>query len=309
MRARTRAGWIVGILAVSGAWPIAVMSSDRMAPLWSEPADLSSRDVFYGPGGRDRAPQPGANYRFVSADTTGHSRGYHVVGPDGRKWKVKVGDEVGSEIAVSRVLWAIGYRQPAMYLLDDWRLIGGPSVRPGPARFRLASDHTTEGSWALDRNPFTGTRELRGLIALDILLNNWDLAPSNNRIYRVKTAGQRTETWYVEQDVGGSLGKSRLPLGTRNRIEDFERQGFVLGVDKGTVVFDYHGRHKNLLKDITPGDVAWVCGLLARLSDRQLDDAFRAAGYADDVRDRYLRKIKEKIRQGLALETTAAEMR
>jgi hypothetical protein len=40
---------------------------------------------------------------------------------------------------------------------------------------------------------------------------------------------------------------------------------------------------------------------MARLSDQQWDDAFRAAGYTADQRRRYIRKIKEKIGQGLAL--------
>lgn len=276
------------------------MTSDALAPLWVEPKDLESRDLLHGPGGKDGAPQPDAVYRFVKLDDTGHSKGYHVVGPDGRKWKVKVGDEAQSEIAVSRILWAIGYHQPSLYYLAAWKIAGGPEAHPGPGRFRLDSDHDTEGDWAFDDNPFVGTRELTGLVLANILLNNWDLAPSNNRIYRVGKGASQHVTWYVAQDVGGSLGKSKLPLGTRNRIDDFETQRFVLGVEKGRVSFDYHGLHKDLLKDVTPEDVVWVQHLLARLSDAQLQDAFRAAGYTDDVRARYVRKIEAKIAEGAA---------
>jgi hypothetical protein len=40
---------------------------------------------------------------------------------------------------------------------------------------------------------------------------------------------------------------------------------------------------------------------MARLSDEQWDDAFRAAGYDDAQRTRYIAKIKTKVAQGLAV--------
>jgi hypothetical protein len=273
----------------------------EVAPLWVEPKDLESRDLFYGVGGKEQAPQAGADYRYVSSDTSGHSHGYHVTGPDGRKWRVKLGDEAPSEIVVSRLLWAIGYYQPALYYVSDWKLTGHGNEPTKPGRFRLGSDHATEGEWSFAENPFVGSRELHGLIAANLLFNNWDLAPSNNRVYRVKTKGDGARLWYVAQDIGGTLGKTGLPIGTRNKIDDFESQKYIREVKEGRVSFDYHGRHRGLLKDVTPEDVAWVCGLLARLSDQQLGDAFRAADYPDDLAARYIRKIKDKIHEGVAL--------
>ena len=63
-------------------------------------------------------------------------------------------------------------------------------------------------------------------------------------------------------------------------------------------LFFYVGR---LVDMLTIPDVVWTCRLFARLSDRQLDDAFRAAGYSDDERARYVAKVKSKIAEGLAL--------
>jgi hypothetical protein len=40
---------------------------------------------------------------------------------------------------------------------------------------------------------------------------------------------------------------------------------------------------------------------MAGLSDQQWDDAFRAAGYVDAYRQRYIAKLKAKIAEGLAL--------
>ena len=56
-----------------------------------------------------------------------------------------------------------------------------------------------------------------------------------------------------------------------------------------------------MIESVTPADVAWTAALLAGLSDRQWDDAFRAGGYDPDERRRYIVKIKSKIGQGLAL--------
>jgi hypothetical protein len=52
-------------------------------------------------------------------------------------------------------------------------------------------------------------------------------------------------------------------------------------------------------RGISSADVRWFCALFARLNDRQLEDAFRAAGYSQDVRARYINKIKSKISPGL----------
>jgi hypothetical protein len=50
-----------------------------------------------------------------------------------------------------------------------------------------------------------------------------------------------------------------------------------------------------------PDDVRWTCGLFARLSAEQWDDAFRAAGYEPSTRRRYIRKLLEKVQQGVSL--------
>jgi hypothetical protein len=266
--------------------------------LWTPPVDIDSRDLYRGPGGDRFVPDENAAYAYEKSDTTGHSRGFWVQDSEGRRWKVKIGDEAQPEIVASRILWAIGYHQPVLHYVRSWRMTGGPTAAPGPGRFRLESDHHSEGSWAWEHNPFAGSREERALVVVNILLNNWDLAASNNRVYREKHGGG---TRYVVQDLGASLGRTRWPVGTRHDVDGFERQGFVERAGDGRVAFDFHSHHGRLLEGITAADVAWACGLLARLSERQLHDAFRAAAYPDDVAERYVRKIREKIAEGIAL--------
>jgi hypothetical protein len=294
-------------LAVVRAAPAAPAApgSHRMEQLWSEPQDITARDLYYGPGGRRLVPRTDVAYEVVGLDTTGHSHGYDVVGPDGRKWAVKVGEEAQSDLVVSRILWAIGYHQPITYYVPRWRIAGGSEAPPAPGRFRLSTDHKVTGDWSWDDNPFVDTRPYHGLIVANLILNNWDLTKSNNRTYKVENPGKEPEKWYVVQDVGGSLGKTRWPVGTRNNIEEFVSEDLIREVDDGTVRFAYKSRHRDLVNGIPTTDVIWTCRLMDRLSPAQLDDAFRAAGYPPEIRARYVRKIRQKIQEGLALETLA----
>jgi hypothetical protein len=82
----------------------------QMAELWAEAGP--ARDLFWGVGGRDAAPDPNGEYQFVARDTTGKSPGYDVRDAQGRLWSVKLGPEAQSEVVVSRLLWAAGYFQP-----------------------------------------------------------------------------------------------------------------------------------------------------------------------------------------------------
>jgi hypothetical protein len=92
-----------------------------------------------------------------------------------------------------------------------------------------------------------------------------------------------------------------LGQGTRNDLAGFESQRLLERVTLDGVRFDYRGIHKRLLDSVSAADVVWTCQLLSRLSDTQWHDAFRAAGYGDDPRQRYVKKIKAKIAEGLNL--------
>jgi hypothetical protein len=295
--------WLAGVLlllASRSAIPAGeARPSEPITRLWVEPANLSSRDLFTGPPGPTIAP--GQTFQQKGLDTKGHSKGYDVQDSQGRLWDVKVGEEAQSEVVTSRILWALGYHQPIVRYVSRWRLTGGSTTHPEPGRFRLASDHRTEGEWSWPKSSFAGTREYKGLVLANVILNNWDLDSDNNRVYRNDRWPSGQQTRYVVQDVGASLAKTRWPVGTRNDLQDFESQGFITGVHDGRVQFDFHGRHTHLVRDVTPEDVVWICRLMHRLSDRQLDDAFRVAEYPPEVRSRYIKKIKEKIRQGLDL--------
>jgi hypothetical protein len=286
--------------------------------LWSDPTDLETRDLFYGPGGAALAPRPEGVYQFLRADTTGYSRGYDVRDAQGTEWSVKLGPEAQPEIVASRILWALGYHQPPTYLLASWQLIGGENGVPGPARFRRENpNHTVVDDWSWYQNPFAHTRPFKGLAVANLILNNWDWKTSNNKVYETAAGDNARERMFVVRDLGASLGKTTFPAmlrwtpmrglgqGSRNDIDGFEEQGFIKEVEGEKVRFDYRGIHQRLVDTLTIEDVLWTCRRMARITDAQWRGAFAAAGYTEATQDRFIAKMKAKIQEGLALERVA----
>ncbi len=292
---------------------VAAPAQVELSQLWQEPVDLAERDLFYGSGGSTLAPDPSATFEFIESSSGGYSPGYDVRGPDGTEWSVKLGPEAQPEIAVSRILWALGYHQPPAYYLERWTLTGKESGTRGPARFRpKLPDRKAVADWSWYENPFVGTQPFQGLLVANLLLNNWDWKTSNNKIYDVTGNGAPSRV-YIVQDLGASLGKTSFPKwlnfapmrglgqGSRNDLEDFESQGFIKGVEGDRVNFHYRGIHGELVKTVTVRDVVWTSERLARISDAQMADAFRAAGYSTEQTQRFVTKIRGKIAAGLAL--------
>jgi hypothetical protein len=227
---------------------------------------------------------------------------------------VKVGIEAQPEVVASRVLWAIGYHQPATYLLTSWQLTGKQVETPGAGRFRLESGgHKVIADWSWYETPFAATQPFKGLLVANLILNNWDWKTSNNKVYALAGDDGTSRRVFVVRDLGASLGKTTFPQflkwtplrgmgqGSRNDVAGFEEQALIKKVEGEQVTFDYRGIHNGLVDTLTVDDVVWTCRLMARISDRQWRDAFRAARYADAEQQRFIRKLKSKIDEGLAL--------
>jgi len=134
-----------------------------------------------------------------------------------------------------------------------------------------------------------------------IMLNNSDLKSAQNVIYDLKLPREGAQRWYVVRDLGHSFGETGKFRADRNDIVEFETEAFTKGVSNGKVKFNWSGFHKELVSDLSPADVHWTCERLGRLSDRQWQDAFRAGGYDPALAERYIRRFKQKIAEGLAL--------
>lgn len=287
--------------------PAVAPTPDEMAQFWVEPADLAQRDLFAGPWGPAHAPDPDAAFTFVARKKQSFfgkfSPGYDVRGPDGIEWSAKQGPEAQAEVTASRLVWALGFHQPPVYFLEKWKLAGGPTEgEQTRARFRPEIRGLAKvGEWGWQSNPFRATDAHRGLIVMMVMLNNSDLKSAQNAIYDLERPREGARRWYVVRDLGHSFGETGKFRADRNDIVEFETEAFTTGVEDGKVRFNWSGFHKELLSDLTPADVRWTCERLGRLSDRQWQDAFRAGGYAPELAERYIRRFKQKIAEGLAL--------
>jgi hypothetical protein len=276
----------------------------QMAELWVAPE--RDRDLYWGVGGRRLAPDPDARYQVIGVKRGGFSRGYDVRGPGDREWSVKFPPEAHSEVAASRLVWGLGYHQPPIYLLSEWQADKAPAPNPQlPARFReeepALQGLDDDGHWSYYRNPFVGTKPLNGLLVLHVMLGNSDLKDEQNALYELDEPLEGARRWYVARDLGQTFGRTGALAPPRGDPEAFEKSRFIREVRNGRVRFHYSGRHASLFDNITTGDVRWICERLDALSDRQLRDAFRAAGYPDATAARFIRRLEQKIAEGLTV--------
>jgi hypothetical protein len=307
-------------LLISGAGEHSLAQQASPEPsreLWVEPADLERRDLFRGPADGPAPPAHNGSFQFVEKDTSGRSPGYDVRDSNGVVWSVKLGPEAQAEVVSSRLLWAIGFHQPPTYFVPAWTLTGGPEGGPQDGgRFRPDIDRWKAVSdWEWAEFPHANTAAYGGLLVAQMMINNWDLKDSNNKL--VERAGATPPRLYMVRDLGASLGSNeqakwlrwtqlRISQGSKNDIDGFEESGFIDGVEDGFVKFSYSGPNKPLVGKLTPAHVRWTSQLFARLSDRQWQDAFRAGGYSPEDAARYIAKFKAKIAQGLTMTEAAA---
>jgi hypothetical protein len=288
----------------SVAQPSEEPSAARMAELWVAPE--RERDLFYGVGGGRLAPDPDVPYTVVARKIGGFSNGYDVEDPSGQEWSVKFPPEASTEVVASRIHWGIGYHQPPIYYLRAWEARGATAPNPQlPARFRPDEPDfrglEDEDEWSYYENPFVGTRPMNGLLVLQAMLGNSDLKDSNNSLYELDEPVEGAAVWYVARDIGHTFGRTGLFDAPRGDIDVFERTPFIREVVGNRVILEYQGAHSQLFGEITVADVVWICERLDSLTAEQWRDAFRAGGYPEPLAERFIRRLREKIAEGLAL--------
>src|SRR5262245_9645629 len=111
----------IALIALTAAVFVAIPAKNippkvDISALWVEPVGLASWDLFYGPGGQERAPRH-KEFEFIKEDTDGTTPKYFVRDADGVRWKMKLGEEARPETAASRLVWAAGYQTNDEYLL------------------------------------------------------------------------------------------------------------------------------------------------------------------------------------------------
>lgn len=293
--------------------------------LWREPADIESRDLFLGPGGKPMQPDL-RSITFIKREKGGFTTKYRVRDGLGREWVAKLGREAQSETAAVRLVWAVGYVTEINYLVPCVRIEGAPAPPKevercndgGFANVRFearpkAVERLDEWKWT--ENPFSGTKELRGLIVLMALLNNWDIKDSNNKVLLVRSdMTGKYEYHYVVSDLGATFGRTgSLPLvwrftRSRNNPADYKKETFIEEVKGENVFFHYGGKHQDLFDDIRIEESRWIGEWLSRLSDQQLSDAFRAANYTNEEIGMLTEAVRSRINELVNLGRPAADV-
>lgn len=258
-----------------------------------EQVDIPTRDTLTGPAKAGFAPAL-TKVKFLGKQPGGNNLKYRLEDANGNEWVVKVADESQAEVAANRLLWAIGYRTEIDQIVPKISIEGIGNYKN--ARFELRSKEITRGDrWSWAGNPLAGTKEFDGLRIMMALVNNWDLKDDNNVF--ITEGGKK---YLVVSDMGSSFGKladkSKSRTGRSvNKPEDFAEAGFIKGVDSGMVVLDYRGMGEDYLKGIKVENARWLADLLLQLSDKQISDTFRAAGYENEDVNTFTVAIKQRI--------------
>jgi hypothetical protein len=299
--------------------------------IWLDPGDVSKRDLRFGPGSAELAPAP--PFTYVQEESTGESPKFRVTDSRGETWVVKLGVEAQAETVATRLVWSVGYFADEAYYFDRVEIKNLPSLSRGQnfvenkttvlgARFEPKRKNVDRGdNWDWEENPFLKTRELDGLKVIMVLMANYDTRLLNNKILSVKNDQTGAlEARYVATDVGATFGKVG-GLGSKrskNSLPDYRENKFILGVENGFVKFDFETKPKGMgkfasffkpsyrssqakkeraMKNITIENARWIGSLLARLSDDQLRDAFRAANYDTQTMEGFIQTLRERINQ------------
>ncbi len=275
------------------------------AVLWRAHTDVSALDLFAGPGGEEMRPQ--APYTFVKEEKGGYSKKYRVRDAKGRVWVAKIGKEAQPETAATRLVWAAGYVSEINYLAPKATIEGKGTFEN--VRFEARPEGVERlGEWRWDTNPFAGHRELHGLKALMALMENWDLKDANNKVLYVEEKG---ELHYIVSDLGATFGKTggqyspmallRNVKGSRNEPGDYAADKFIDGIEASRLRFNYGGKNSEMMRDVTVESAKWIGSILAKLSDQQIEDAFRAANYSPEEVKMLAAAVRSRINELVAL--------
>jgi hypothetical protein len=290
------------------------------AVLWREPKDIASRNLFYGPGGPSHVPQ--GTFTFKAEDLAGTSPKFDVTDRDGVAWRIKMGPEARPETVASRLVWAVGYfanedyfvpmlHVEAMQNLSRGQNLVLPNNNVANVRLkRHLKDEKKIGSWSWAKNPFKDTREWNGLRVLMAVMNNWDLKDINNSVYL--TRKDPIEERYVVSDLGDSFGPTGLNLALKGNPKAYYSSKLINKTTPTYVNFNIPSGPPALYflnipemalrfglvwlgKHIPREDARWMGDLLARLSDKQIHDAFRAGGYSPEEVEKLSKTVEGRI--------------
>jgi hypothetical protein len=312
-----------------GKQKTAVETAKAAEPVfWVDPGDIRSKNLFYGPGGKEG--QPKLPLKYLKEDKGGTTPKFEAEDADGEKWKAKIGDETQPEAVASRILWATGFAANTNYVIPEVTMTelatqqkrGRQLVGPGGRVANLRVQRTSKGwdkvaQWNWRDKDYKGRRDFNGLRVMMAVLSNWDLKGENNAIFAKKK--DPSKVIYGTSDVGASFGMSGRGYTddlTKNNLDAYAKHKFITKITKTYVDFDFP-THPSIIhifmfewiwyfqqmrnhwvgRHIPIEDARWAGSLLGQLSHEQIRDAFRAANYSPDEVERFSQALESRIAQ------------
>ncbi len=294
--------------------------------LWQKPADIASRNLLYGPGGKQHEPRP--PFVFLKEDLKQHNPKFEVRDAAGVKWTVKLGPEARPETAATRLVWAAGYFATEDYFVRELRVENLPPVLSRGQEFvspggvvrnvrlkRSPAPWKKTGDWRWRQQPFSHTREFNGLRVMMALINNWDLKDENNAVFECR-GDNGVVRIYLVSDVGssfGTTGAGRTDALSKGNLDSYTASRFIR--EAGPQYVDFTTPTRASLRFLLPQlpyfigslrlrwigrhipreDARWIGTVLERLSPSQIRDAFLAAGYSKEDADGFARVVERRI--------------
>ena len=306
----------LGSMSFSQKTKHAAVKQQGTPVMWSDPKDIQHRNLFYGIGGKENAPDPEITYKFVRRISAGTQPKTIVEDDKGRQWILKTGPESRPETTATRIVWAAGYYVDQDYFLKTVRITGAKNSIEQDVRFeRLDSGETDQGNWAWSSNPFVGTRDLDGLKVLVALLRNVDVKEENNQIRSVTQADGSVKNVYYISDLGATFGKRGTFLNKVFFLKDvpadrgnhkaakaepdkFEKGDLIKQVEGDKVVFSTkRSSVKDVLRGVSVENARWMGNILSRISRAQFYDAFRAGGFNDQETKIFVSTLQQRIQE------------
>ncbi len=288
--------FLVTLFAIAAMTAVAQDKDDKKGagpltnPVLWEDVNTPELDLYNGPGGAAMRPDL-SKVTYIKEEKQGHNKKFRIKDAKGQIWVAKPGREAQPETAAVRLLYGLGYKTEINYLVPTITIPGQGTYENVRLEARPENIKRLD-EWKWKDNPFLETNELQGLKIMMVFLTNWDLLDLQNKVLRVDNGGA-VEHHFVISDLGatfGKLGNNNLPfffrLGRKtNDPGTWYEAGFVKGVEGGMIDFQFKGKGRSLMDDITVSNGRWLAQRLAMLSDKQLTDAFRAANYStEDVK-------------------------
>lgn len=287
------------------------------AALWRDRGDVAALDLLNGSGEKEH--QPGTHFKFIEESMNGTSPKFVVEDENGAKWKVKLGQEVKSETAATRLVWAAGYFVDEDYYRPQIQVQGMKPLSRGreyvsagglvrDVRLERQGIGKKSKNWDWRHNPFVGTREFNGLRVMMALINNWDLKEINNDAFDVSG-----EPRYEVADLGASFGRTGNSLSrSKGVMKDYAKSKFINKVTPEYVDFVMHSRPffltiinfpnysfrtrmERVAKHIPIADARWLGNRLGQLSPEQIRDCFRTAGFSPEEVEGYAKIVTQRI--------------